>query len=116
MNLTQNFVRVATLVAAVCVWSSLANAQVGEPKSDKAPGYVTVTGCLQKGALAEEFTITGEDGKAYNLHSTAVKLAGHVGHKVTITGMLTREKETGSKDVGLSLNVLKLAMVSTSCS
>ena len=92
------------------------------PKGDRGAGSMTVTGCLEKGAQADEFTITGEDGKAYNLHSTSVKFAGHVGHKVTLTGKMSKEKEPASpgrerataKEAN-ELDVSNLAMVSTSC-
>ena len=58
----------------------------------------TVTGCLQKGDEAGEYSITGEDGKTYGLRSKSVKLSEHLGHKVTITGTLSpesAEKEKG---------------------
>jgi hypothetical protein len=44
-----------------------------------------VTGCLSK-SDAGAFTLTGEDGKSYELSSSDVQLEGHQGHKVTITG------------------------------
>ena len=56
-----------------------------------AGGKTTVTGCLQKGDEAEEYSITGEDGKTYGLRSKLVKLSQHLGHKVTITGTLRAE-------------------------
>lgn len=63
-----------------------------------AGSKTTVTGCLQKGDEAGEYSITGEDGKTYGLRSRTVKLSQHLGHKVTITGTLrpeSAEKETG---------------------
>src|SRR5215469_17580184 len=63
-----------------------------------AGGKTTVTGCLQKGDEAGEYSITGEDGKTYGLRSKAVNLSEHLGHKVTVTGTLraeTAEKEKG---------------------
>src|SRR5678815_4897381 len=45
-----------------------------------------VTDCLQKGDEANEFSITGEDGKSYDLTSSSVELSKHVGRKVTVTG------------------------------
>jgi hypothetical protein len=53
-----------------------------------AGGKTTVTGCLQKGDEAGEYSITGEDGKTYELRSKTVKLSQHLGHKVTISGTL----------------------------
>jgi hypothetical protein len=71
------------------------------PAQEKsASGKTTVTGCLQKGDEAGEYSITGEDGKMYGLRSKTVKLSEHVGHKVTVMGALraeSAEKEKGEK-------------------
>jgi opacity protein-like surface antigen len=87
----------------------------------------TVTGCLQKGDEQGEFAITGEDGKSWDLHSTAVKLDEHIGHKVTVAGTITREskaeekkegeveKASGKQEYG-DLRVTSLKMISTTCS
>ena len=92
-------------------------------------GKATVTGCLQKGDEANEFAITGEDGKTYGLRSSSVDFSKHLGHKVTVTGTLKPEsyekekgekKETevreqkGSAEVG-NVTVTNLTMVSDSC-
>ena len=58
-----------------------------------AQGTKTVTGCLQKGDEAGEFSIVGEDGKLWGLRSSTVKLQDHVGHKVTVTGTASRESK-----------------------
>lgn len=67
-----------------------------------AGSKTTVTGCLQKGDEAGEYSITGEDGKkTYGLRSKTVKLSQHLGHKVTITGTLkeeSAEKEKGEAE------------------
>jgi hypothetical protein len=67
----------------------------GNPKPSTAPK--TVTGCLQKGQEAGEFSITGEDGKAWELSSKTVKLDEHVGHQVTVTGSAHRESKAQEK-------------------
>ena len=67
----------------------------------------TVTGCLQKGKDAGTYAIMA-DGKSMNVMSKSVKLDGHVGHTVTLTG-------TPGKD-GMSFDATKLAMKSPSCS
>jgi hypothetical protein len=88
-------------------------------------GNKTVTGCLQKGDEADEFSLTGDDGKRYDLRSSSVKLADHVGHKVTVAGSFkpegnerdedeAKEKENGNKEVG-DIQVKTLKMVSESC-
>ena len=63
-----------------------------------AGGKTSVTGCLQKGDEAGEYSITGEDGKMYGLRSKTVKLSEHVGHKVTATGTLRAESAEKEKD------------------
>src|SRR5258705_12744176 len=49
----------------------------------------SVTGCLQKGDEAGGFLLDSDDGKTWGLKSHNVKLADHVGHKVTVTGSQT---------------------------
>src|SRR5262249_34885913 len=83
----------------------------------------SVTGCLQKGDEANEYSITDASGKMYGLRSSKVKLADHLGHKVTITGHLKREsdedeerEEKGSKQKEAGdIQVTKLTMASASC-
>jgi hypothetical protein len=89
----------------------------------------TVTGCLQKGDEANEFSITGEDGKTYGLRSSSVDLAKHLNHKVTVTGTLKAEsaekekneskaaeatEKKGPPETG-DIHVTNLTMVSDSC-
>ena len=74
----------------------------------------------------DQFSITGEDGKSWELRSSTVKLADHVGHQVTVTGSPTREakaeekkegqveKAAGKEELG-ELRVTSLNMVSQSC-
>ena len=98
-----------------------------EKKAEKAAHTQTVTGCLQKGDEAGEFSITGEDGKTWGLHSTSVKLDQHLGHKVTVSGSTTHESKAEEKKEGqvekasskqeyADLDVTSLKMVSDSCS
>src|SRR5882724_9954838 len=55
---------------------------------------------LQKGDEPGEVSLTGEDGRSWELHSTAVKLDDHIGHKVTVTGTVTRESKAEEKKEG----------------
>jgi hypothetical protein len=52
------------------------------------PKPVTITGCLEKGDEKGEFHLTTKDGKVYDVKGTAVPLAQHVGHTMTISGKL----------------------------
>ncbi len=98
----------------------------GFAQAKSAGGKTTVTGCLQKGDEADEFSITGEDGKTYGLRSSAVDLSKHLGHKVTVTGTLkaeSYEKEKGESEEhekkeaveAGDIRVTNLKMVSDSC-
>jgi SH3 domain-containing YSC84-like protein 1 len=104
----------------------------GEAKSEvksEAKENVTVTGCLQRGEDAGEFSIIARDGKTWELHSTSNKLDNHLGHTVTVTGPRTRESKTqeqaeekregvvkaSSKEEYANLAVTSLKMVSETC-
>jgi SH3 domain-containing YSC84-like protein 1 len=72
-----------------------------EDKSEaraEAKGNVSVTGCLQRGDEAGEFSVTGEDGKVWELHSSTVKLEDHLGHKVTVAGTARAESKAEAKN------------------
>jgi hypothetical protein len=82
---------------------------------------VTVTGCLQKGDEAGEYSITGDDGKRFGLRSKSVDLSKHVGHKVTVAGTQTREeneekekKESGGGEYA-DLRVTNIKHISETC-
>ena len=116
--------QIGVLVSAVVflvVALFAATAGFAQTKSDSQK--TTVTGCLQKGDEANEFAITGEDGKTYQLRNSAVDLSTHVGHKVTITGTFNAEKKEGQSaeynqkeatEAG-TIRVATLKMVSDKC-
>lgn len=127
-----SFWLIAALLIGPC-GIALQAQEVGAPaKSTAKPkaAAITVTGCLQKGDSADEFAITGENGKTWELRSRSVKLGEHVGHTVTITGVRHHEtkaeeakeekaepkesKEAEAKEAG-DLRVTSLNMVSESC-
>jgi hypothetical protein len=99
-------------------------------ESHKPATSKTVTGCLQKGHEPGELSITGEDGKTWDVTSKSIKLDEHVGHQVTLTGSAHSEskaqekaeqkkeghveKAAGKEEYG-DLRVTDLKMVSESC-
>ena len=106
-------------------------AQDAAPKS-KAE-VRSITGCLSKGDSAGEYLLTGKDGSTWEVHSnTAVNLSNHVGHTVTLKGVVANAKahnlkedaKTTAADTGVKktdtehghLKVTSLKMVSESCS
>ena len=90
-----------------------------------------VTGCLSKGDSANEFVLTATDGSTWEVRSSTVSLAEHVGHKVTATGVVSNATAHNMKedtkdmahDAGMKKNneehghlkVTDLQMVSDSC-
>jgi hypothetical protein len=46
-------------------------------------------GCLSKGDSANEFLLTGNDGSTWEVRSSKIALAEHVGHTVTATGVVS---------------------------
>ena len=71
---------VSTLYLSLCPTSLYGAPQTGDTKGDNgsAGSNQSVTGCLQKGDEPGGFTITGEDGKVWELQSKKVQLK-HVG-------------------------------------
>jgi Protein of unknown function (DUF5818) len=130
----QRLVRLSALIVPVlylnlCPASLYGAPQMGDTKTDKASAASSqsVTGCLQKGDETGGFTLTGDDGKVWELHSKKVQLAGHVGHTVTVSGAAgnqskateekiegSEKKEAGEKEHG-DLRVSSLKMVSDTC-
>jgi hypothetical protein len=89
---------------------------------------VSVTGCLQKGTEPNGYHLTDDNSKMWELSSRSVKLAAHVGHKVTVTGVEVKKSksaeekaeehektESAGKPYG-DLTVKSLKMVSETCS
>jgi len=92
----------------------------------------TITGCLAQGDNAKEFKLTGDDGSTWEVRSSNVSLAKHVGHKVTATGVVSNATAHNMKedtkdmahDTGMKksneehghLKVTDVQMVSDSCS
>ena len=77
-----------SLVIAVLVLTCAFAIAVGVPAQDAAPKVHSMTGCLKAGTAPDTFMLTDlEKGpKQVGIVSSDVKLAGHVGHKVEITG------------------------------
>ena len=97
---------------------------------DKGDGR-DITGCLMKGDSAGEFLLKGTDGSTWEVRSTKVGLAEHMGHTVTATGVVSNAKlhnmkedtQEAVKDSGITeknkehghMKITDLKMVSDSC-
>jgi len=58
----------------------------------------TLTGCLQKAEDVKEYNLTTKDGGTWEVKSDSVKLAPHVGHTMTITGVVSNASLHGVKE------------------
>jgi len=92
----------------------------------------TLTGCLQKAEDAKEYNLTTKAGGTWEVKSDSVKLAPHVGHTMTMTGVVSNATLHGVKEDAKSeakehgvdkdstehghMTVTHLKMVSDSCS
>ena len=115
------------LTAATSV--SVAQDTTSSGKS-KTPGR-TITGCIAQGTTSDSYVLNGNDGSAWDLKSDKVAIADHVGHTVTVKGMVSHvtmhNAKEEAKDTAASagmkktndehgdLEVASLRMVSKSC-
>ena len=58
----------------------------------------TLTGCLQKAGDANDYNLTTKGGGTWEVKSDSVKLAPHVGHTVTLTGVVPNATLHGLKE------------------
>src|SRR6266849_332125 len=86
---------------------------------------------LSKGDSAKEFLLTANDGSTWEVRSSKVPLAAHVGHTITATGVVSHAKmhnmkedvKEADKDSGMKksdtehghMKITDVKMVSDSC-
>lgn len=58
----------------------------------------TLSGCLAATDSADEFKLTTAAGNTWEIKSDTLKLADHVGHRVTITGVVSNATAHGMKE------------------
>jgi transcriptional antiterminator Rof (Rho-off) len=91
----------------------------------------TLHGCLQKGDESHEYLLTTAKGATWELKSDTLKLGEHVGHSVTVTGVVSNARMHGMKEDAKAeakehgvdkdstehghMTVTNLSMVSESC-
>ena len=91
------------------------NATATNNHHGSADNVRTLSGCLQEGAGANEYTLFGPDANSWELRSNQVDLAAHVGQAVTIT-YVPNPNAKGASGASAPLIVTDLVMVSSSCS
>ena len=87
-----------TCIVALVIFSAVgvARAQDEEKKTTHMKTR-TLTGCLQKGDDAKEYKLMSDTGN-WDVKSDSVQLAPHVGHTVSITGVVSHSKMHGAKE------------------
>jgi hypothetical protein len=88
--------KIVTGLIALFMFAGLAMAQDTTKTTHKKTR--TLTGCLQKGEDANEYNLTAKDGGTWEIKSDSVKLDGHVGHTVKITGVVANATAHGMKE------------------
>ncbi|HZQ23975.1 MAG TPA: hypothetical protein VFA89_14385 [Terriglobales bacterium] len=115
------------LVVFGASWALAQDATSDKSKADTR----TITGCLSKGDSANEFLLTANDGSTWEVRSSQVSLADHVGHTVSATGVvkdakmhnLKEDAKDAAHDSGMKKNnaehghmtITDVQMVSDSC-
>ena len=121
-------VSISVLCLALVALAAFAGPAQAKSKSDVR----TITGCLSKGDSAKEFLLTGTDGSTWEVRSSAVPLASHVGHTVAATGVVSNatmhnmkeDTKDMAKDSGMKkdstehghMKITDVKMVSETCS
>lgn len=124
--------KLALCIALAGLTASVGFARGNNNNAQKSKSDVrTITGCLSQGEGSGEFTLTGENGSTWEVRSSRVALAKHVGHTVTLTGVvrnaMAHNMKEDAKDAAADadikknntehghLTVTRLKMVSESC-
>src|SRR5258708_37425678 len=93
MNITKS----AIWIVALAVFSSVAGtARAQEEKKTTHQKVRTVSGCLHKDG--DDYTLTTKAGSTWEVKSDAVKLAPHVGHTITATGVVSNAAMHGAQE------------------
>jgi hypothetical protein len=120
------------LLCLVLTWAASILATAADSSEKGKSDTRTISGCLSQGDNAKEFNLKADDGSTWEVRSSKVSLADHVGHKVTATGVvsnatahnLKEDTKDMAHDAGVKKNnsehghlkVTDLQMVSDSCS
>jgi osmotically-inducible protein OsmY len=128
------FALATTLVVTGAISASAAMRNAASPSVGARAAADSATGCLQKGDKPGTFKLVSKDGKSWDVTSTKIPLAGHVGHTVTLSGDTMKSDMSSMKDTSMSkmkmsdssksgtgmssgtLNVTSMTMVSATCS
>ena len=104
---------IAGLIGVGLFATSATQAQTPVPKY--ASETVNTTGCLVKTDKAHQYSITDDSGKTFELLSgDGINMRKHVGQKVMVTGVVTKEKK-GAREGVEYLRVDQVKRIDKSC-
>jgi hypothetical protein len=93
--------------------TSAIQAQAPTPKPESVT--VNTTGCLVRTDKAHQYSITDESGKTFELLSgDGINMKKHVGQKVMVTGIMTKERK-GAREGVEYLRVDQVKRIDKSC-
>lgn len=93
--MTRKLLLCATVIVLCTSWVF---AQDASTQPNSKSDVRTITGCLSKGDSPNEFLLTGNDGSTWEVGSSRVTLAGHVGHTIAATGVVSHAKTHNLKE------------------
>ena len=89
--------KVAIWMLALAAFSSVTGtARAQDEKKTTHQKVRTLTGCLHKDG--DDYTLTTKSGGTWEVKSDAVKLAPHIGHTITATGVVSNAAMHGAKE------------------
>src|SRR5258705_2255697 len=89
----RNLLLCLVLACTASVW-----AMAGDNDTKGMSDEGSVTGCLTEGDSAKEFNLKADDGSTWEVRSSNVSLAEHVGHTVTATGVVSNATAHNMKE------------------
>jgi hypothetical protein len=93
-----NATRVVGVLLFTIISLSWTFAQGQNAKSDSKADVRTIMGCLSQGDNAKEFLLTADDGSTWEVRSSRIALADHVGHTIGATGVVSNAKMHNLKE------------------
>lgn len=90
--------RLARVLAVLSFFGTAVLVSAQAPEKTTHQKVRTLTGCLQKTDDANEYKLTTSAGATWEVKSDSVKLGDHVGHTVTLTGVVANAAMHGTKE------------------
>jgi hypothetical protein len=92
-------IKIAMVFLALFMFAGTAGLATGQDTTKTTHKKTrTVSGCLQTGDTANEYKLTTAKGGTWEIKSDTLKLGDHVGHSVTLTGVVSNAKMHGMKE------------------